>query len=159
MNAYIIAMTPKRIRYLLDGKIKKEVKINCPRGSVPFKCYVYCPIKKYQTKRMHNRAMSDTGNEYDEWQGKVVAEFVCTEMRPVPKLPPLNFFDETRISSEEYERYKTRSASSMRTLTITELREYIKPRSLDRYITIKGKPVDSIKGAFTNVEEDVDETD
>ena len=153
MNAYIIAMSPRRIRYLLDGRIRKDVKINCPRGSVPFRCYVYCPMKRYQTRRMHNKAMSDTGNEYDDWQGKVVAEFVCTEMRPVPKLPPLSFFDETMIEQEEYERYRTRAASSMRTLTITELQEYMIPRSLDKFVTTKGATVDRIKGAFTNVEE------
>lgn len=157
MNAYIIAMTPKRIRYLLDGKISKEVKINCPRGSVPFKCYVYCPGKKYETQRMRNRAQVDTGNEYGEWKGKVVAEFICTEMRPVQKLPPLSFFDDTKISLEEYNRYKSKAASKMRTLTITELRELNVYLPLECFMMKDGKPVEKICGAFTSVEEYRDE--
>lgn len=157
MRAYVIAMTPRRIRLLIDGKIKKDVKINCPRGAMPFKCYVYCPIKKYNTSRSHIKAMRETGQEYDEWKGNIIAEFVCTEMRPVLRLPPLSFFDETQLSIEEYNAMKLKAASKMRTLTITDLKVYDTPVPLSGLQKTDGSTMDSLIGAFTPVFTPVEE--
>lgn len=150
MKEYLIPMPPKRLKMLVDGKITKEVKLNCPRGAVPIKCYVYCPGWKYENKRMYAHAMQDTDNEYAYWKGKVVAEFICDEIRPVPQLPPLKFFDETKLTSVEYETLR-RAPTRMRTLNIKNLNVYKNPRPLTDFTKPDGTEIDNINGAFTPV--------
>ena len=151
MRAFLIPMAPKQIRLLIGGKISKVVKVNCPRGSVPFKCYVYCPSRKYQTKRAHNKAMNESGNEYSEWCGKVVAEFVSTEIKPVMQLPPLKFFEETQMGIAEYETLLSKGRSKMRVINVNDLIVYGKPKELREFRKPDGEPFDQVIGAFTPV--------
>ena len=153
MRAYIIPMTPKRIKLLLGRKIKKEVKTFCPITTESFKVYVYCPIRRCDSKREHMIMSRDSDGEYDNWKGKVIAEFVCDELKPVPQLPSLKFFEETRLTPEEYETYRRKQRSLMKTLRVTQLKEYAVGKPLSDFKNDLGNPVSVITGTFTKVKE------
>ena len=69
-KAVLISINPKWCAMIASGEKTVEVRKNRPQIKPPFKCYIYC------TK--HNN------DKLSHWSGKVIGEFVCDRLDPLP---------------------------------------------------------------------------
>lgn len=91
MKAVLISIQPRHVTNICtvigktaDGKsiYKKtvEVRKKRPKSVIPFKCYIYCTSVKTMNLNEYCALHRKTGGAIDDWQGKVIGEFVCDEI-------------------------------------------------------------------------------
>lgn len=152
MRAFVVTMTPRRVKLFADGKLKKDVRKTLGKARPPYKCYVYCYANRECTNAERRRAMRETDGMADEWRGMVVGEYICTEEKPIPLLPPLKVFEETQLTAEEY--YALHADwRKIRALTISERKMYDRPFKKENLIARDGKPLNQVCHTFIEVKE------
>lgn len=76
-KAVLISIQPKWCDLIANGKKTIEVRKSRPKIETPFKVYIYCTSVKSMTLEQYVELYRKTGGLIDEWQGKVIGEFVC----------------------------------------------------------------------------------
>lgn len=77
MKAVMMSVQPKWCEKIVDGKKTIEVRKTRPKLETPFKCYIYCTSVKNMPLMKYVEIHRKTGGKLDDWNGKVVGEFVC----------------------------------------------------------------------------------
>ena len=109
MKSVMISVKPKYCELIASGKKTIEVRKTKPKIETPFKCYIYCTSVKSLSLKEYVEIHSKTGGVVDNWNGKVIGEFVCDEILEY------KFADvSTDVSTDVgifcyYERYITKS--------------------------------------------------
>ena len=83
MKAVLISIRPKWVEKIASGEKTLEVRKTRPKLETPFKCYIYCTGVKRSPLGEYVEVHRKTGGAVDEWQKKVIAEFVCDGIYPV----------------------------------------------------------------------------
>lgn len=94
MREVLISIQPKWCELVASGKKTVEVRKTRPKIETPFKCYIYCTNKKpylvwgdvlrgdwvteFTSISGYNR--KDAEEIWDVFNGKVIGEFICTEI-------------------------------------------------------------------------------
>lgn len=92
MNCVLISIKPEWVCEILNGNKWIEVRKNFPKLKPPFKVYIYC-TKGKQLNTLRNGSLKNAfwldnkayGANIRILNGKVVAEFICTEIIPFEK--------------------------------------------------------------------------
>ena len=94
-KAVLISIRPEWTAKILNGKKTLELRKNRPALRTPFKCYIYCTGVKNMSLNDYVGVHRETGGRVDEWNGKVVGEFICDEIKriSIPDNPTLNDLD------------------------------------------------------------------
>lgn len=77
MKSVLISIKPKYCELIANGKKTIEVRKTRPKIKTPFKCYIYCTSVKNLSLKEYVEIHSKTGGVVDNWNGKVIGEFVC----------------------------------------------------------------------------------
>lgn len=77
MKSVLISIKPKWCELIASGKKTIEVRKTRPKIETPFKCYIYCTSIKNMPLQDYVDIHRKTGGLIDEWNGKVIGEFVC----------------------------------------------------------------------------------
>lgn len=75
-KAVLISIRPKWCEKIANGEKTIEVRRSRPNLTPPFKCYIYCTKPKFQ----HEDFIAVCGGPAFYAGGKVIAEFVCSEI-------------------------------------------------------------------------------
>lgn len=79
-KAVLMSIQPKWCEKIVDGKKTIEVRKTRPKLETPFKCYIYCTSVKNMPLMKYVEIHRKTGGKLDDWNGKVVGEFVCDKI-------------------------------------------------------------------------------
>lgn len=185
MKAVMISIQPKWVEKIVNGEKTIEVRKTAPKLETPFKGYMYCTndrkykiatfefadgwhIKKYDDST--NYACGCTWRKREDWNGKVVGEFACSEIdkysicgmstlsiktsKMIHRFfPSIDSFDDYLIFDDDYEKMcltsnEVKEYGNGRTLYglhISDLKIYDEPKELIEFKNLKGEP---IKRAF-----------
>ena len=77
MRAVLISIRPKWVEKIIRGEKTLEVRKTRPKLKTPFKCYIYCTGVKRSPLGEYVEVHRKTGGAVDEWQEKVMGEFIC----------------------------------------------------------------------------------
>lgn len=77
MQAVLMSIQPKWCEMIANGKKTIEVRKTRPKRETPFKCYIYCTSIKALNLSAYCEIHAKTGGHIDDWNGKVIGEFVC----------------------------------------------------------------------------------
>lgn len=80
MKSIMISIQPKWCELIANGKKTIEVRKTMPKIETPFKCYIYCTSVKSIPIKEYVKIHQTTGGKIDDWHGKVIGEFICTEI-------------------------------------------------------------------------------
>ena len=83
MKAVLISIRPKWVEKITRGEKTLEVRKTRPKLETPFKCYIYCTRVKRSPLGEYVEVHRKTGGAVDEWQEKVMGEFICDTILPV----------------------------------------------------------------------------
>ena len=83
MKAVLISIRPKWVEKITRGEKTLEVRKTRPKLETPFKCYIYCTGVKGSPLGEYVEVHRKTGGAVDEWQEKVMGEFICDTILPV----------------------------------------------------------------------------
>lgn len=146
MKEYVFAMSPRRVKLLSDGRITKDIKRADIEAKPPFRVFVYCTFDKNGRQSYARNMVKETESFYD-WKGKVVGEYVCTEVSALTQKTPLSILSDAQISAEDYTSFLRRGGyGGLKTFTVNGFRLYDKPRRVDDYVSANG-----LKRAVTEV--------
>ena len=110
--AVLLPVQPKWCEFIAVGRKGLEIRKSMPKLEVPFKVYIY------QTKKTW---IYDIYSKISDWQGKVIGEFVCDEVKEFTPCP-------VRLCGLDYNICVSDFASTC--LTAQELNEYGKGKTL-----------------------------
>ena len=74
MKAVLISIRPKWCEKIVNGKKTIEVRKTRPKLETPFKCYIYCTLRRYPHEDFIE---TDYPKPQFYGGGKVIGEFVC----------------------------------------------------------------------------------
>lgn len=91
MKSVLLSIKPKFCELIASGEKTVEIRKNCPKIDVPFKCYIYCTRNELKIYGDGKYYVTDNSNILNEeaqkgfektsgmrkWNGKVIGEFVC----------------------------------------------------------------------------------
>lgn len=77
MKAVMISIQPQWTEKILNGEKTVEVRKTAPKLQPPFKCYIYCT----KNHSVHDLLEIHSSGKIHKANGKVVAEFVCDEIK------------------------------------------------------------------------------
>ena len=77
MKAVLISIRPKWVEKIVSGEKILEVRKTRPKMETPFKCYIYCTGVKRSPLGEYVEVHRKIGGAVDEWQEKVMGEFIC----------------------------------------------------------------------------------
>lgn len=97
MKSVLLSIKPKFCELIASGEKTVEIRKNCPKIDVPFKCYIYCTKGKDKLLDVIHKGEDwgwgygkvekttfikapDIKIEYLHWRGKVIGEFVCDDI-------------------------------------------------------------------------------
>lgn len=80
MKSILISIHPKWCELIANGKKTIEVRKTKPNIETPFKCYIYCTSVKSSSLGEYVEVHQKTCGKIDDWNGKVIGEFVCDEI-------------------------------------------------------------------------------
>ena len=151
MKAVLISIQPKWVEKIARGEKTIEVRKSRPKSETPFKCYIYCTKGKdllREVDNWHTGTKTHTTNyriinlDYCTNKianGKVIGEFVCSEIEPFTEYECLydgHYVEEkTRVSQKELLDYKGKN-DFLYGWHISKLKIYDKPKSLSEFTTI-----------------------
>ena len=115
VKAVLISIRPEWTRMIVSGKKTLEVRKTRPKIQEPFKCYIYQTLPK--------------SGDWNERDGKVIGEFVCTEIIDVW---PGYRGGEDCLTFEQWEKYLGENGHGYG-WRITNLKVYDKPKKLNEF--------------------------
>lgn len=94
MKSVLLSIKPKFCELIASGEKTVEIRKNCPKIDVPFKCYIYCTRNELKIYGDGKYYVTDNSNILNEeaqkgfektsgmrkWNGKVIGEFVCDDI-------------------------------------------------------------------------------
>lgn len=86
MKAVMISIRPEWVHKILSGEKTVEVRKTIPKLKTPFKCYIYCTKDGKEPLSYAEYCGYDMTDFSEDFlaNGKVVAEFVCDRINPIP---------------------------------------------------------------------------
>lgn len=78
-KAVLISIRPQWVEKILSGEKTVEIRKSVPKLKTPFKCYIYCT--KAKAGKSHQYDAFGVNGKPVECGGKVVAEFICDEIK------------------------------------------------------------------------------
>ena len=86
MKAVMISINTEWVYQILTGKKTVEVRKTVPKIKPPFKCYIYCTKDGKEPLSYSDYCGYDMKDFREDFlaNGKVVAEFVCDRINPIP---------------------------------------------------------------------------
>lgn len=98
MKTVLISIQPKWCELIASGKKTVEIRKNRPTIRTPFKCYIYCtkkgrplvygsPVPSYVEENLvqtYGYSKERADKIFGIWNGKVIGEFVCDRIFPIP---------------------------------------------------------------------------
>lgn len=76
-KAVLKSIRPNWCEKIVNEEKTIEVSKTRPKIETPFKCYIYCTSVKHIPLIKYVGLYRGTGGRIDEWQGKVIGEFIC----------------------------------------------------------------------------------
>lgn len=139
MKSVLISIQPNWCELIANGKKTMEVRKSAPKIKAPFKCYIYCTSVKSMTLNEYVEVHRKTGGAVDDWNGKVIGEFLCDGIITVDCDSVAPFDPETheyiqvetcldRASFVRYTNFKKAVG-----WYISDLKIYEKPRELSEF--------------------------
>ncbi len=138
MKSVLMSIRPKWCNLIASGKKTIEVRKTKPNIETPFKCYIYCTSVKNLTLGEYVKVHQKTCGKIDDWNEKVIGEFVCSEIAEFES----EFWDnETyeRICKnsclfwEELRSYVGQDFNTFYGWNISDLKIYDKPKELGEF--------------------------
>lgn len=134
-KSVLISIRPKWCELIASGEKTLEVRKSRPKLETPFMCYIYCTSVKRMTLEQYVELHRKTGGLIDEWQGKVIGEFVCDTF-----VTDLTFGHDPLFNGaacmSEVEATTYSCQSPIYGWHISDLKIYDKPKELDEFRTI-----------------------
>jgi hypothetical protein len=105
-KAVLISIKPKWCELIASGKKTIMVRKTRPKLETPFKCYIYCTTVKSMNLQDYCELHAKTGGAVDDWQGKVIGEFVCNRVHEIEE-PFLTWLEENScVDMNDIAKYK-----------------------------------------------------
>lgn len=135
MKSVIISIRPKWCEKIVSGEKTIEVRKTKPKIDGKFKCYIYCTSIKALNLSAYCEIHAKTGGHIDDWNGKVIGEFVCNYVETM-KYPHNGLVDivderESCVSARELIQYS--NGNLLYAWHISALKIYDKPRELSEF--------------------------
>lgn len=83
MRSVLMSIRPKWCELIANGKKTIEIRKTRSKLETPFKVYIYCTNIKPIPTDEYIRIQRKTGGRIDDWNGKVIGEFVCDKIYPI----------------------------------------------------------------------------
>lgn len=161
MKSVLISIRPEWIQKIFSGEKTIEIRKTRPKIDTPFRCYIYCTMPD---KRLNHKAgcmvvntdelfrlpdgtlrhdwsgvlmtwPSESWNEDNFLNGKVIGEFICGKISQIPANGPLDVccgqLKGTAMSREEFESYLGWGGGYG--WHISDLKVYDKPKPLSDF--------------------------
>lgn len=141
MKAVMKAIAPKRCALIANGKATMELSKVKPNIEVPFRCYIYCTMRK--AKRPGKILEIHTPDaKFHRGNGRVIGEFLCDNVSVIfdTNGNPKNYMTDilpsamqkTALSYDEFGAYVGNRAdkNSIYGWNITDIKIYEEPKSL-----------------------------
>lgn len=77
MDSILMAIQPKHCWNIFRGIKTIKVRKHIPKNRAPFKVHIYCTSIKSMNLQDYCEIHKFTGGIIDDWNGKVIGEFVC----------------------------------------------------------------------------------
>lgn len=77
MKSVLISIKPKWCEKIALTEKTIDIRKTQPKLNTPFKCYIYCTTVKALNLQDYCKLHAKTGGLIDDWNGKVIGEFVC----------------------------------------------------------------------------------
>lgn len=138
MKSVLLSIKPKWCELIANHEKAIEVRKTRPKIDTPFKCYIYCTKDKIDTSPKTIWWKANSSGFRHIMNGKVIGEFVCTEICPIIERDIFLGMDDTHdsfleeetcMSCEELVSYLGNS-KIMYAWYISELKIYDEPKSL-----------------------------
>ena len=86
MKAVLISIRTEWVYQILNGRKTVEVRKTIPKLKTPFKCYIYCTKDGKEPLSYCDYCGYDMTDFREDFlaNGKVVAEFICDRINPIP---------------------------------------------------------------------------
>ena len=133
-TAVLLSIRPEWTRLILRGDKTLEIRRNHPKLELPFRCYVYQCLPRY--------------GDWNARDGRVVAEFVCDEIRhysmPQSKeasIPLRDFWQSAMLKTSALYEYSNGWTHDLYGWHISALTVYDKPLNLSEFTRPDGSPV------------------
>lgn len=137
MKSVLMSIAPKWCEPIANGKKTIEIRKTKPKLEAPFKCYIYCtkltnlPLKEYV--EIHSK----TGGSVDNWNGKVIGEFVCDSILSNCEMANADIAEQQgKVKREDL--FKYANGKKLYGWHISDLKIYDEPKELSEF----NKPCD-----------------
>lgn len=131
MKSVLMSIRPKWCNLIASGKKTIEVRKTKPNIETPFKCYIYCTSVKSLTLGEYVEVHRKTCGKIDDWNEKVIAEFVCDGIDTYDDDTIHSFSNEDYCRWNDFENYA--NDKWLYGWHISDLKIYDKPKELNEF--------------------------
>ena len=142
-KSVMISIRTEWVYKILNGRKTVEVRKTIPKLKTPFKCYIYCTKDGKEPLSYYDYCGYDMTDFSEDFlaNGKVVAEFVCDRINPIPIydgwLVDVVDLQTTRLTVRELLEYAGGvDGKKLYGWHISDLKIYDKPKALNEFFRI-----------------------